>query len=304
MEDKEPLPFSVAIASLVLSFILVYSIIHCVQRFVDIEHLFVFRVVFCASVLLSLIFDAFYYSQINKLTKGRIGTWVENNYSKLLLSYLITVFFFISITNHTIWTGDEAHDVLSLEWTIFGFSLTIFFVWNVLIVKYLQKKRPVASEKKDYLSEYEYLLKKRAFSSEIDTTFLTVVLLSINLLLLLFSSALVYISHIPDAIFTQNAIILTFYFLANTITSLFFDILKPLKQEKDALKESCKVSDKELNAALGKAFVEAFITAGIEAIQSSDELTEEQKKEGVRQYLSGMKEVFRELKEESGQGKT
>ena len=147
-------------------------------------------------------------------------------------------------------------------------------------------------------------MKKRAFSSEIDTTFLTVVLLSINLLLLLFSSALVYISHIPDAIFTQNAIILTFYYLANTITSLFFDILKPLKQEKDALKESCKVCDKELNAALGKAFVEAFITAGIEAIQSSDELTEEQKKEGVRQYLSGMKEVFRELKEESGQGKT
>ena len=46
------------------------------------------------------------------------------------------------------------------------------------------------------------------------------------------------------------------------------------------------------------------LKTGIETIQSSDELTEEQKKEGVHQFLSGMKEVFRELKEESGQGKT
>ena len=75
-------------------------------------------------------------------------------------------------------------------------------------------------------------------------------------------------------------------------------------KNKESLKESSKVVEDEINAALGGVFIETILKTGIETIQSSDELTEEQKKEGIRQYLSGMKEVFRELKEESGQGKT
>ena len=304
MEDKEPLPFSVVIVSLVLSVFLVYSILQCVQRFVDIEKSSVFSIVFCASTLLSLIIDGFYYSHINKLIKSKIGTWIGNNYPMLTLGYIITNLLLASITNQVKWTADEVDNVLLIEWTIFGLSITMFLVWRVLIVEYLKKKIPAEPVKADSFSKYKYLIEKRSFSQEIDSTFTTVILLSLNLVLLLFSTGLAFIICLPEAILTQNVIIITFYFSTNTIALLFFDIVKPLMKNKESLKESSKVGENEINAALGGVFIETILKTGIETIQSSDELTEEQKKEGVHQFLSGMKEVFRELKEESGQGKT
>lgn len=308
MKTKKTSSFSLYIVSALVSFIatliLVIAILHCINSFVKINWWINLLITVGTSALSAGIIDIILYKSAHSIRESKIGFWLGKNYPKLMLAYLIVLLLFVSVTNHTIWSADEVNDVLSTEWTIFGLSLTIFLVWNVLIVEYLRKKQPKASDQTDFISKYKFLLEKRSYAQEIDTTFSTVIFLSINLIILLISTGLVYIVHTPESIFTQNVVICSFYFTTNTIALLFTDILQPLKHDKETLKKPNSVQKDEIEAAKAGIIIQKMIEIGFEKIKSNEELTEEQKKECILQYANFIQEALLKLKNDNAEGES
>lgn len=290
--------FVSAILSFFLSYLLVYSVLHAIQNFMEISSRVANIVIVATSLLLSAINVIFTIVQKRKLKESKARFWMSQNWPKLLLSYLILLVFFMSLTNSVKWTADEINDVLTIEWTMFGLSLTVFLVWNVLIVAYFRKIQPTVPNRSDLIKQYEYLIEKRSFAQKVDVSFLNVVLLSINLCLLLFSSSFVYISHIPEMILTQNFVCCTFYFSTNTILSLFFDLLRPLKMDKASLKTDQQVTKSELDSALVGAIIQRTIETDIQKINDLDDLTEAEKIEQIDQCINNWKHAVLSIMQE------
>lgn len=254
----------------VLSFFLLFSFLHCLQCFIHIHSSTVIIVALSGSLIIALVIMIVRCLNGRKFQKeGEIEFWINQNLPQLAFCYVIFILFLLSVTNVPVWNKDEVKDVLTIEWTIFGISTTVFLIWRVLIVNYLREKQPV---NEDYvgIQRLRYLYKKRALEHEISFSFLTVVLLAINLFLLLTSTSLAYIGCIPKAVITQNLIRATFFFSTNTLATLFLDIFKPIKKDRDALKKANKVTKNDLESAENEVVTELYQN-GLKIIKQLEE---------------------------------
>lgn len=197
-------------------------------------------------------------------SKTRIGEtsfsfWLHKNTAKIIIGYLLFLIALISIRNESVWTTEAVYDILSLQWMIFGLSLTIFLVWNVIIVEFLKRKQPKESDSDDLLQKYKIVLEKHDFSQEVEVTYSAIILLTINLLLLLLSTSLIYIVAKPNSILTQNILRCSFFLTTNSIIYLFLDVLKPLKKEKMEMLKNNNVTKSEINTAQTALLVQYVI---------------------------------------------
>ena len=148
--------------------------------------------------------------------------------------------------SEVIWSFEEMKDAVSLEWTIFGLSVTIFLVWNVLILQYLKDKRPKKTNDAGLLQKRRFIKDKADFYHRASVTFNTVTLLTINLFVLIITTAIVYIIKDDISLWNQNIVIFCFYFGTNTIIQLFLDILQPLNEDKKYILKETRVSNDEI----------------------------------------------------------
>ena len=203
-----------AVFTFFFSSLIVYYILHSIQNFVEIDPIIVKYIFIGAGAFFS--FCSIIYSVVQGFEKkeSRIIFWLKKNRSKIIVSAASISILLASITNEVIWTSDEINNILTIEWTIFGLSLTIFLVWDVIIVEYLKRKQPVATGTESFIEKYDLLEKRQSFLREVESTFLITVLLAVNLLLLLVSTGLVYICLFQEEVVTQTIVLCTYDFIA------------------------------------------------------------------------------------------
>ena len=269
---------------------LVISILMCINNFVKVSDKALY---WCCIgvVIVSVIYTGLMVRGTKRFRETRLSFWLEKNGPKLLLGYFLTVFALGSIKNELIWDANMASDMLSLQWSIFGLSLTIFLVWNVIIVEFLKNKQPKEPDPSELFQKYKLALEKRSFSQEIETTFFSVVLLTINLFLLILSTSLIYISANAESIITQNILHCSFFFTTNSIACLFLDILKPLKKDKADMLKNNNVTKEDLDNAQAALVAQAIIEGIKKGVMELDpEKYTEEKKKMIVEYL----EFFRD----------
>lgn len=275
----------------ILSAFLVYSILHCIQLFVPITSEVVICIMLGACTLLASISVIYVVIRSSRMKESRMSFWINNNTPNFAISYAMICLVIVSITNEVKWSAEEIKETVTVEWTIFGLSLTIFLVWNV-IIDYLRRKQPVAAENPNFVQKYNYLKNKQSFLRELEATFSTIVLLTVNLFLLISSTGIVYLGHSTELIIKQNVVQCSFYFTTNTIIMLFLEMLKPLRLEKKELKKANAVSNEELNKARSLAFSQEVFDECLKMILASDKYTNEQKKEMGQLYIKSLKEAL------------
>ena len=131
----------------ILTFVFVNTIIICLQKFISLNSTITFLILMGTCVIASIIFIISKIVKSHRKKRTKLSFWFTNNFPKLLLYYTILLFLFLSISNTPIWDINEVHEVLSIEWTIFGLSIAIFLVWDVIYINYLKKKQPYATDK-------------------------------------------------------------------------------------------------------------------------------------------------------------
>ena len=277
------------------SALLVHAILHCVQLFIPIKSEVVICILLGTCTLIACLCVVFIFRS-SKRKESRLSVWINKNTSNLAISYTMLCIVVSSITDKVTWEPEEIKDIVAVEWTIFGLSLTIFLVWNI-VIDYLKRKQPVASENMDFVQKYNFLKNRQSFLSEVEAAFSSIVLLTVNLFLLIFSTGIVYLGRFLESIITQNVVQCTFYFTTNTIFMLFLEMLKPLRLEKKELKKANSVSNEELNKAQSLAFIQDVIDDGLKMILESDKYSDEQKKEMGQLYMKVFEEAVKKASE-------
>lgn len=211
------------------------------------------------------------YEKVEGNTK--FGIFLSLHYPKLLLIYIILLIVFISIKSEIIWTYDTLKDVIALEWTIFGISIAIFLVWNMLIVKHLTNIQPQKPSTMNLLQKRGYIIKKGEFYQTASMAFNSVTMLIINLLVLILATGSIFILKEQVTLMNQNIAIVSFYFCTNTIISLFMDIIKPLNEERKRILSESKVTSKDIaeqNNIEGQIKADVAFLKNLDTIESLD----------------------------------
>lgn len=275
----------------ILSFCLVAAIIVCLKNCIEISNAVFLWYSLAISIFISVVCSICIEINMHRFKHSKFSFWIGKNYPKLIIAYALLIYVLISVQNNINWTVEEVHDAVSLQWTIFGLSLAIFLVWNGIIVDFLKQKQPHTTDEHNGINRYELLMKKKSFSEEVETTFSSTILLTVNLFLLIFSTSLVYVQNLSQNIFTQNVVLCSFNFSIGTIAILFLDILKPIKKDKAELLKESEVTKEELDRAQGLAFVQIYLDVVSEHIMNSDKYTAEEKEEQFKLYCDALKEA-------------
>ncbi|MBQ7091583.1 MAG: hypothetical protein IJN83_02910 [Clostridia bacterium] len=94
------------------------------------------------SLAISIALTAVIYKCIFSQNVTGLGIWMSRNISKIILAYVVISIGLVSIRPEVVISFETMQDMIGLAWSILGISMTIFVVWNVLIMQYLTKKRP------------------------------------------------------------------------------------------------------------------------------------------------------------------
>lgn len=217
--------------------------------------------------------------------KTKFDNWLSMNYPRLLLHCVVALICFGSIDNEVKFSISDLKDIVSLEWTILGVTMAIFFVWNAFIVDYLEKRKPVQSNDASPASRIKYISDKSAFFQKASMTFNLVTLLTIEVFLLVAATVLAYMFTGEPTRFAQDITIISFYFSTNVILQLFLEIIKPIKEAKHSLLKDTYVSNTEVeeqNQILDKR--ERFLQT-MKGIKSSTAFADEKKEDIIAALL-------------------
>lgn len=218
--------------------------------------------------------------------KTKIGHWISTNRAKLTLAYILLLLFFLSIKSEVFLTIEDMKALLSLEWTILGISITIFLIWNVVTIEYLQEKRPKKPQSPLPTKTWIYLQEKENFYSNATSLLSNIYLLLINLTVICVATANIYVASRTATIRSETIVILGLYLSTNTIIGLILDILKPFNEKKKDLLEEMKTTnaDVELQNSITKDSQELLIV--IEAIDKLQSIAGEEKSKLKSELLS------------------
>lgn len=276
-----------------LLFIFFIGLLTCLKKFIPIDDLLIVLLPFGLSLSLSIIHLIAIRLSSRKIYQSQLSFWLKNNSQKIFLAFLVIIILLFSITNKPLWDNNEIRDVLSTEWTIFGLSISIFLVWDVIYTGYIKKKQPKIETDMDSVQKLETLYQKQAVFKELESARSSIIILSINLVLLLLSSGLVHVIHMPDNIITQNIVVCAFYFSTNTIIMLFLDILKPILEENKALKKDNLVIKEEFETIEIKVYIQSLKERVIKIIDDSN--TNEREKEKAEAIIKEIDRIDKQL---------
>ena len=229
----------------------------------------------------------------NKIT--RINYFFIKHTAGFYITYVVVVILLFSIKSEIVWDYEKAKAVLAIAWTMFGLVITIFIVWNVLIIEYLSKRKPHFDKAMTKLNRIEYILKKGSYQEKSAMFFSSPVILSITLLILLFATQNTYIQSNEVTLFNQSLIIAAFYFCGSSLSMLFWDILVPYRDEKNKLTKDAYMTkeDVDFHNETSDQITKTLLI--IDQLDQLDSIDEEQKdvikRELLAKLLTPTKEV-------------
>lgn len=174
----------------------------------------------------------------------KIFVWFSTHLATIDMCYVIPLLLVISMKPELVSSLEDLKNVVSLSWTIFSVTATVFLFWYVLIPEYLKKQAPYDNDSNQNGNGIE---EKSIFYKNVSVFSNTATLVMITLCVLLCVTSIVYLSPKGDALIRQNFTRFSFYLCGNTLVLLFFDVLKPYNEEKKAMLQAVKVTSKEVD---------------------------------------------------------
>lgn len=236
-------------------------------------------------LVVSIIFVLACIVSSKKLKKSKIINWLSNNIAKLVLTYSLLMLFLLSLRSDIIFDIDEIKEILSVGWTIFGISSSIFLIWHIVVIEYLNNRKPHKPIYDLPIKAWRYIEEKGDFYR--DATFLltNATLLLVNLLGLSTTTVTIYVTYREVSILTQSMTILSLFLCTNSLVGLFLDMLKLFREKKRLLLKETKVTSKDVDF-VNEIIVETEnVLTAIDIVKKAKNIGEEYKTEVVTALL-------------------
>lgn len=189
--------------------------------------------------------------------------------AKIMFYFFLFQGFINAFKSEIILTTEAAQKLIEMEWMIFSIAITLFVVWHAIVSKMLNKK---LTENNFGYNRLDALLNKHQVYSDATNFIYNLVLLTVSLFCLIFTTPSLYIN---DKITYLNQFILIFNItiVINAVMVIFYDITTPLLVELWARKKY-KMTDKQAMDEMVLAVSEETIKDAFK--DSENKLTEEQ----------------------------
>lgn len=261
----------------IAAFFLCFTFMSIFVKFELLASAWTFLIALLASLCITTLIFTYILIRIKREKVTKLSHWISLHLSKLILAYIFVNIFFVSIRSDLIWDYNALKDVLSLIWVIFGLSLTIFLVWNVLIVEYIKSKEPKPPADESFKNKYKFLKVKIDFYQQTDATFGNIILLFVNLIIAIFATVSVYVIAKEINLFSQTLVLLGLYLSTNTIVNLLIDMMRPVLESRRQILKENKVEETELKIAYLQATLQIKIEEVHNMIYENDKLSQEEK---------------------------
>ena len=222
----------------------------------------------------------------------KVGNWLSANVFTLSLLYTLSNVFCSAVKSTVIWSYERIKELLSLEWTIIGVSITIFLVWNVIAIEYLDNKKPQKPTDSSPVNVMRYIQSKSDFTFEAKSLLNNINLLLVNVLVLLFATAIVYIGAAEASVLNQNMVLLAFFLCTNTILGLFLDIFKYYFGRRKRLLADAKVTNADIMLQNQIKEEAEKVLDSIDVIDNLSNISAEEKKTMTLKILTSFLEEF------------
>ena len=291
----------ILVLSLLAMFFVSFAFLNVFYEFdlISAQSLFLSSLVF--SVLSAFVCVLIAEILIRAEKKTKLGNWLSCNSAKLTLAYLLLIVFFLSIKAELVLAIQDIKEILSLSWTIFGISMAIFLIWNVIATDYLEKRKPNKPTSNFPLKKWLYINDKGNFYNDATMLLSNINLLTINLFFLVVATGYVYIYHREASIFSQSITFFVLLLCTNSIVGLFLDILKPFNEKKKQLLQETKVTalDVDLQNRINKESEKAF--TAIEAIEKLSNIDDGEKSKLIAGIIKNFVDMFDEAADKTKQ---
>ena len=232
--------------SMFMFWFFIYSILGLFVKFSVLSKNLAFLISLIVGVLFGILNFVYIIVALKSYTTGKFENWLIHNFPHLTLFSTIILIIINSIKTEVIWDMERLEKIISLEWTIFGLSIAIFLVWNVIVVDYLKSKIPSKPKDHSIKSVDDYINKKSIYYPQANHIFNSVVLLCLNLFSVLVATIVVYFSESGVTLFNQNITLICFYLCTNSLIVLFIDVIRPINEEKKKIINEMRVSNDEI----------------------------------------------------------
>lgn len=185
------------------------------------------------------------YGRKFKISKFRI--FLSENFPGIMLFFFVLMFISISVRPEIIWDRQGLKDFISLQWTIFGLSVTIFLVWEVVLSRMIKDQKPKKIGEPNLLSEIQFINEKREYRENISQKYFLVFYLILNLFILLPATSYAYMPTIEISLFSQSLIITSFYICTNTLLQLLLDIIMLIFRAKKEAFSDNRITNQDID---------------------------------------------------------
>ncbi len=233
--------FLVIISTLILSYAYFYALFRMLVDFDRLSNkVLLIAPCICSIITLLIVLGVFIYKE-HACKISRLENWFSNIFSAFVVFCVFSGITFLSIKNNVLWDIEHIENFVSLQWTIFAITITIFIVWNGFVFDKIKESFPKNVQKQSIIEKTRYIAGKISFYQKVSLKLNSVIFLVINLIVLLCSTSLAYVSFNDANLINQNFTIASFYFCIASLVFILWDILEPLLSEIKVLLKKSKV---------------------------------------------------------------
>lgn len=262
-----------------LSFLFFFSIANLLYNFqIIIADLIGYIVLIASAVVSTLVFWV-----LIKISKRQKISKLKNNISEIfpafLLFLLIICLIFVSIQSEISWSKEELKDLVSLQWTIFSLSITVYIVWEVLFSRILKDTKPKRKIEEGVLSDLQYIQEKKVYRENIAQKFFVLIFLVLNIFVLLLATTVAYFPTYEVSVFGQALVVSSFYICTNTFIQMLLDIIMPIFSAKKEAFKDVQVTDADISKFNKTTELLLKLSEALEKIDKIPELDDIKRKE-------------------------
>lgn len=192
------------------------------------------------------------------LHPSRFKQWLERNIHNLVIAYILFILACWSVQDGVIFDSNTFNNLIVIQWMIFTVSVAIFLSYWGPIKPYLAEIKPNQEGDKKGVERINCLMDKKEFYSQIGDVLSTIRLLTINLFVLVITTAVICLL-VGVNIYTQTVAIFCFYLSTNSLCMIFYGITTPISKEIKMMMKENEVSEKEYSETMLKALIEEVV---------------------------------------------
>lgn len=197
-------------------------------------------------------------SALNRNHESKLNVWLKNNTVNVIIICLFLSIACSSLKEEVVFTETKLTSFISIQWMVLTVSIAIFLVyWNIVKKNLPQRYKEIKHLDKstnDILQVYS----KQSVYTSVQLVYMPLIMLAVNLIALIVVTD-VFFSSKEIGVPLQSICIFSFSLCGSTLSSIFFQVYAPIRNEIRSMLKGNQTTAKEINDAQDGVMAELLV---------------------------------------------